>query len=68
MSQRHMANALTYFTNRGTNAAAEGLNAKIATIQKRACGLRNHDHLKIAVYFHFGGLGHLLQRATSTRA
>jgi hypothetical protein len=39
-----------------TNAVAEGLNSKIATVQKRACGYRNPDHLKIAVYFHCGGL------------
>ena len=35
---------------------AEGLNSKIATIQKRACGYRNASHFKIAVYFHCGGL------------
>ena len=33
-----------------------GLNSKIATVQKRACGYRNPDHFKIAVYFHCGGL------------
>jgi transposase len=35
---------------------AEGLNSKIGTVQKRACGFRNRDHFKIAVYFHCGGL------------
>jgi hypothetical protein len=35
---------------------AQGLNSKIATIQKRACGFRNRDNFKIAVYFHCGGL------------
>jgi transposase len=35
---------------------AEGLNSKIATVQKRACGYRNPNHFKIAVYFHCGGL------------
>jgi transposase len=56
MIQRHLPNVLTYFTHRVTNAVAEGLNSKIATIQKRACGFRNRDHFKIAVYFHCGGL------------
>jgi transposase len=52
----HLRNVLTYFTHRITNAVAEGLNSKIATVQKRACGYRNPNHFKIAVYFHCGGL------------
>ena len=31
---------LNYFTHRITNAVAEGLNSKIATIQKMAYGFR----------------------------
>lgn len=65
--QRHLANVLTYFTHRITNAVAEGLNSKIATIQKRACGFRNRDHFKIAVYFYCGGLNLMPQRATPTK-
>ena len=53
---RHLPNVLTYFTHRITNAVAEGLNSKIATVQKRACGFRNPEHFKTAVYFHCGGL------------
>jgi len=53
---RHLPNILTYFTHRITNAVAEGLNSKIATVQKRACGFRNRDNFKIAIYFHCGGL------------
>jgi transposase len=53
---RHLPNILTYFNHRITNAVAEGLNSKIATIQKRACGFRNRDNFKIAIYFHCGGL------------
>jgi transposase len=53
---RHLPNVLTYFSHRITNAVAEGLNSKIATVQKRACGYRNPHHFKIAVYFHCGGL------------
>ena len=53
---RHLPNILTYFTHRLTNAVAEGLNSKIATVQKRTCGFRNRDHFKIVVYFHCGGL------------
>ena len=53
---RHLPNILTYFKHRVTNAVAEGLNSKIATVQKRACGFRNRDNFKIAIYFHCGGL------------
>lgn len=53
---RHLPNVMTYFTHRITNAVAEGMNSKIATVQKRACGFRNPEHFKTAVYFHCGGL------------
>ncbi len=53
---RHPPNILTYFKHRVTNAVAEGLNSKIATVQKRACGFRNRDNFKTAIYFHCGGL------------
>lgn len=56
MLARHLPNILTYFKHRVTNAVAEGLNSKIATVQKRACGFRNRDNFKIAIYFHCGGL------------
>jgi transposase len=55
MIQSHLPNVLSYFRHRVTNAVAEGLNSKIATVQKRACGFRNVEHFKTAVYFHCGG-------------
>jgi transposase len=64
---RHLPNVLTYFTHRITNAVAEGLNSKIATVQKRACGYRNPDHFKIAVYFHCGGLSLYPAAVTHTK-
>ena len=56
MIKRHLANVLTYFTQRVTNAVSEGLNSKIQTIKKRAYGFRNREHFKLAIYFHCGGL------------
>jgi transposase len=56
MIKRHLHNVLTYYLHPVTNAVVEGLNSKIAGVQKRACGFRNRDHFKIAVYFHCGGL------------
>ena len=54
--ERHLHNVLTYDVHPITNAVAEGLNSKIATVQKRACGFRNRDHFKTAIYFDRGGL------------
>lgn len=62
----HLDNVLSYFHHRITNATAEGLNSKIATVQKRAYGFRNIDHFKIAVYFHCGGLDLSPARFTHT--
>jgi transposase len=64
----HLPNVLTYFEHRITNAVAEGLNSKIASVQKRACGFRNPDHFKIAVYFHCGGLNLYPAPVTHTEA
>jgi transposase len=63
-----LPNVLTYFAHRITNAVAEGLNSKIATVQKRACGYRSRDHFKIAVYFHCGGLNLYPASATHRKA
>lgn len=39
-----------------TNAGAESLNAKIQWIKRQACGFRNRDRFRNAIYFHLGGL------------
>ncbi len=39
-----------------TNGVAEGLNSKIMTIKRKACGFANPEHFKTAIYFHCGGL------------
>ena len=54
--KRHLANLLTYFTHRITNATTEGINSKIQTLKLMACGYRNREHYKTAIYFHCGGL------------
>ncbi len=63
----HLANIMSYFEHRITNATAEGLNSKISTIQKRAYGFRNIEHLKTAIYFHCGGLELWPHRFTHTK-
>ncbi len=39
-----------------TNARAQGLNARIQTIRRRACSYRNRARFRVAIYFHLGGL------------
>lgn len=53
---RHLTNIMTYFKHRITNATAEGLNSKIQMVKEMACGFRNREHYKTAIYFHCGGL------------
>jgi transposase len=54
--KHHLKNILTYFKHRITNAVAEGLNSKIQMVKEMACGFRNREHYKTAIYFHCGGL------------
>jgi len=56
MFRKYLGNILTFLKHRITNAVSEGLNSTIQTIKKMACGFRNRDHFKIAIYFHCGGL------------
>jgi transposase len=56
MLKNHLSNVLTYCDHQITNATSEGLNSKIQGVKKNAYGFRNRDHLKIAIYFHCGGL------------
>jgi transposase len=54
--KRHREGVLRYCRHRITNGVAEGLNSKIMTIKRKACGFRNKQHFTTAIYFHCGGL------------
>jgi len=41
---------------RVTNARAESLNARIQWIKNQACGYRNRERFRDAIFFHLGGL------------
>jgi len=47
---------LMYFKHRITNATSEGLNSKIQKLKAMACGYRNKQNFKTAIYFHCGDL------------
>lgn len=52
----HLWGIVNAIVLRVTNAGAESANAKIQWIKKQACGFRNRDRFKAAIYFHLGGL------------
>lgn len=39
-----------------TNAGSESINAKIQKVKRLACGFRNRERFRTAIYFHCGGL------------
>jgi len=52
----HLDNVVTFARLRITNAMGESLNSKIEKVKRMACGFRNREHYKTAIYFHCGGL------------
>jgi transposase len=56
MLKSRLANLLTYFKHRITNATSESLNAKIQWVKYTARGFRNFANFATAIYFHCGGL------------
>jgi len=56
MLVRRIENVLSYCRHEITNAVAEGLNSKITAVKHRACGYRNKENFKTAIYFFSGGL------------
>jgi len=54
--KRHIENIVTYARHPVTNALGESLNAKVEKVKRLACGFRNRDHYRMAIYFHCGGL------------
>lgn len=52
MMKHQLYGILSYFKHHITNAIAEVIDIKIATIQKMAYGYRNMENLKIDIYFH----------------
>ncbi len=53
---RYADGLLRYCQHPITNGVAEGLNSKIMSIKRKACGFRNPGHFTTAIFFHCGGL------------
>jgi len=56
MIKSHLEGIVTAIVNRVTNAGAESINARIQQVKRMACGFRNHERFRNAIYFHLGGL------------
>lgn len=52
----HLYGILSYCKHRITNALTEGINSKIETLRKAACGFRNKQRFRTVILFHLGGL------------
>ena len=62
--KHYVGGVLRSISHRITNACVEGINSKIETIKKMACGFRNREHFKTAIFFHCGGLNLYPSKAT----
>ena len=56
MIRRHWEGVINAVMTDLTNARSEGINAKIQWIKQQACGYRNRERFRSAIYFHLGGL------------
>jgi transposase len=56
MIREHLWGILNAVVLKATNATSESLNAKIQKVKALACGFRNRERFRNAIYFHCGAL------------
>ena len=56
MIKAHWEGVMNAVTSSITNARVEGINRKIQWIKRKACGYRNRECFRMAIYFYLGGL------------
>ena len=66
MIRSHLEGIINAIVLKATNAASESINSKIQRVKRMACGYRNRERFRNAIYFHLGGLD--LCPATHTRS
>ena len=54
--KKHLWGIINAIVLEANNGRAEGVNSKIQSLKNRACGFRNRERYKTAIYFHLGGL------------
>jgi len=56
MVRSHLEGIINAIVLKATNAASESINARIQRVKRMACGFRNRERFRSAIYFHLGGL------------
>jgi len=56
MIKKHWEGVINAATTKVTNARSEGANSKIQWIKRQACGFRNRERFRNAIYFHLADL------------
>jgi transposase len=56
MIKKHWEGVINAATTDVTNARAEAINSRIQWVKRMACGYRNRENFRNAIYFHLGGL------------
>ena len=56
MIREHLWGIINAIILKSDNGRSEAMNRKIQQIKKRACGYRNRERFRNAIYFHLGGL------------
>lgn len=56
MIKQHLWGIINAIVLKATNARAEGVNSRIQRVKRMACGFRNRQRFRNAIYFHLGGL------------
>lgn len=54
--KKHLWGIINAIVLEANNGPAEGLNSGIQKLKRRACGFRNRERFRNAIYFHLGGL------------
>jgi transposase len=54
--KEHHYGIMNFFKHRISNGPAEGINSRIETLWKSACGFRNKVRFRTVILFHLGGL------------
>ncbi len=54
--KEHLWGIVNAIVLKANNGRAEGINSTIQSLKNRACGFRNRERYKAAIYFHLGGL------------
>lgn len=66
MVREHLDGIINGIVLGATNAGSESINSRVQRVKRMACGFRNRERFKNAIYFHLGGLD--LSPATHTRS